>query len=140
MNHRNLKNSGFTLIELMIVVAVIAILAGVAYPSYVEHIKKTRRAAGAACLLEKAQFMERYYTTYMTYVGAVPPDGGCGADLQNFYRIAPVAAATTPTTYTLTATAIGSQAADSKCGDLSIDQKGTKSVSGDNSATPSLCF
>src|SRR3546814_19429854 len=55
--------SGFTLIELMIVVAIVAILAAIAYPSYINHITKTRRAAGAGCALEAAKFMERFYTT-----------------------------------------------------------------------------
>ncbi len=139
MNQRKLENSGFTLIELMIVVAVIAILAGIAYPSYIEHIKKTRRSAGAACLLEQAQFMERYYTTKMTYVGAAPPATACTADAQAYYGFG-APSNLTATTYTLTATAIGSQASDSKCLDLSIDQTGKKSVSGDSSANPSACF
>src|SRR3546814_6618030 len=51
---------GFTLIELMVVVAIIAILASIAYPAYTDYIVKTRRSAGAACLLEQAQLMERY--------------------------------------------------------------------------------
>jgi len=139
VNRRKLKSSGFTLIELMIVVAVIAILAGIAYPSYIEHIKKTRRSAGAACLLEQAQFMERYYTTNMKYSGAVPPGTACTTDMASYYTFG-FSAGPTDTTYTLTATAIGAQTADSKCGNLSIDQTGKKSVSGSNSATPSACF
>src|SRR3546814_7599636 len=68
---------GFTLIELMVVVAIIAILASIAYPAYTDYIVKTRRSAGAACLLEQAQFMERYYTTNMGYSSAALPATAC---------------------------------------------------------------
>ncbi|MCC4620365.1 type IV pilin protein, partial [Xanthomonas cassavae CFBP 4642] len=59
--------NGFTLIELMIVVAVVGILAAVAYPSYAEHIRKSRRAQAKADLVEYAQMAERSHTTNNTY-------------------------------------------------------------------------
>ena len=61
------RHTGFTLIEVMIVVAVIGILAAIAYPSYQESVTKTRRSAAQGCLVEMAQFMERFYTTNMRY-------------------------------------------------------------------------
>src|SRR3546814_13633363 len=79
---------GFTLIELMVVVAIIAILASIAYPAYTDYIVKTRRSAGAACLLEQAQFMERYYTTNMGYSRAALPTTTCRTALSDPYSFA----------------------------------------------------
>lgn len=62
------KIHGFTLIELMIVVAVIGILAAVAYPSYQDSILKGRRAQARTALLELQQQQERYMTQFNCYL------------------------------------------------------------------------
>lgn len=122
------KMIGFTLIELLITVAILAILAAIAYASYESSIVKTRRSAGAACLQERAQFMERYYTTHLTYVGA-PDLVRCDGDVDRFYKVSIVA--NDAKSYSLQAAPQAPQdAKDAKCGTLTIDQKGTKSVSG----------
>ncbi|RMH93536.1 prepilin-type N-terminal cleavage/methylation domain-containing protein [Lysobacter pythonis] len=133
---------GFTLIELMIVVAVIAILAAIAYPSYTQHVLKTRRAAGAACMMERVQFMERYYTTNMTYVGAEAawPSSTCETETAAHYTYSAPAKTTTATTFIVQAKPKGAQSKDTQCGTLGMNERGLKTVSGSKSATPNQCF
>jgi type IV pilus assembly protein PilE len=120
---------GFSLIELMITVLIIAVLAAISLPIYQNHVVKTRRAAATACLLEMGQFMERYYTTNLTYVGAALPASTCRNDLAPFYTIA-LDGAATAAAYGVTATAVGTQASrDTTCGNLGLNQAGTRSVS-----------
>lgn len=127
--------SGFTLIELMIAVLVIAVLMGIAYPSYQNHVIKTRRAAASACMLEAAQFMERFYTTNLRYSTDIAgnavalPATQCASDIAIHYTIR-LAAGTGATAYSIEGVPRGQQASkDTKCGTLSINQAGTKSVS-----------
>ncbi|MEX1033051.1 MAG: type IV pilin protein [Cellvibrionaceae bacterium] len=70
------RSTGFTLVELMIVVAIIAILAAVVYPSYQNNIEKGRRSDAQGALQGLAQAMERFYTNNSTYVGAGSAGGG----------------------------------------------------------------
>ena len=115
-------NKGMTLIELMIVVAVVGILAAVAYPSYQEHIRKARRADAQTALMELAQFMERYYTSNGTYVGAAlpfteaPKDGGA-----KFYDLE-FSAGPAASTYTLRASPKSADA----CENLTLTHTGAK--------------
>lgn len=136
-------SSGFTLVELMIVVAVIAIIAAVAYPNYSNYIVNSRRAAAAVCLIEASQFMERTYTTEMAYDrrrdgGAVTlPALACETEIADHYDIA--LAASTARTYSLTATPQGTQETkDSTCGTLTLNQAGTRTASKNADATK--CF
>ena len=59
---------GFTLIEVMIVVAIVAILSSVAYPSYVEYVRRGARAEARAAMLKMAQYQERNFSDQGAYV------------------------------------------------------------------------
>jgi type IV pilus assembly protein PilE len=122
--------SGFTLIELMIVVAIVAVLAAIAYPSYQEQVARSRRADAKTVVMENAQFMERFYTQNGTYLNATlpileaPKDAG-----QKFYDLAFAVGQPTAISFTVVATPKGAMAGDA-CGAFTFDQRGTKGTSG----------
>lgn len=115
---------GFTLIELMIVVAIVGILAAVAYPAYTEYVKRTQRSAIASLLSEQTQALERFYSrsNTSTYVNATVSGGN------SYYTIVLVP---TATDFTLTATPIaGTLMAGDKCGSFVITNTGARSNTG----------
>jgi len=119
---------GFTLIELMVVVAIIAILAAIAYPSYASHMRKGRRAEAQAYLMDLAQRQQQYFTDNRSY--ALDAGGVTAASIlrassgpNSFYTIATASRSVNPS-FVITATAIGTQAPD---GNLTLDDTGTKS-------------
>ncbi len=59
---------GFTLLEMMAVVAIIGILAAIAYPTYQDAVRKARRAEGWAVLMQLMQQQERYFSTHTSYI------------------------------------------------------------------------
>ncbi|KAF1698446.1 pilus assembly protein PilE [Pseudoxanthomonas jiangsuensis] len=123
------RSKGFTLIELMIVIAVIAILTALAYPAYQDQVRKSRRAQAKADLVEYAQEAERWFTANNTYTGYVPP-AQSPRQGTSFYTISPTPfGATEASAFTLTATATGDQVKD-RCGNLTLTSTGLKGRSG----------
>lgn len=127
-----MKNTrGFTLIELVIVVAIIAILAAIALPSYQDSVRKSRRGQAKADLLELVQMLERAYTTDRSYARYDPlPSPFDQSPHVGEARYAIAIGNVTATTYTLTATPLGSQVNDTRCGELTIDHLGRKTEGG----------
>ncbi len=123
-------SAGFTLIELMIVLAIVAILTAIAYPSYTRYVTRTHRVAAEGCLSEYANFMERYYTTNLTYTGAVLPPGLDCASVQQtgfHYTYDFPSGAASVSSYTVEAKPINAQLTrDTQCGTLSLDQTGKR--------------
>lgn len=120
--------AGFTLIELMIVVAVVAILGSIALPAYNDSVRKARRGQAKADLVEYAQMAERHFTVNNSYAGFALPINRSprepGATARYTLNVA-----TTATTFTITALPQGSQAQDG-CGTLGITSVGQKTKTG----------
>lgn len=126
------RHAGFSLIELMVVVVVVAILASIAVPTYTAQTRKSRRTEARSALLDLAGREERYLSVANSY-SQVPTDLNYPAATPSwpqtigggYYQVTVSAPLGLPTpTYSITATAIGSQTSDTACASLNITNLG----------------
>ncbi len=137
MHVRNMKDRGFSLVELTVVVAFLGVLLGIAVPLFIDYIKASKRADGVGVLVEAAQFMERNYSKSARYnedengtAIALPPGvstaprGSSGS----YYTIS-FAEAATETAFKIQAVPVNSMSGDD-CGTFFLTHLGERSVSG----------
>lgn len=125
---------GFSLIELMIVVAVIAVIASIAIPSYTNYVQRANRADAIQALLEAAGRQERIFVTTQQYSNNMAELGGAVSE-NGYYNLAAVVGAD-GRSFTISATATAGQAADADCRVFILDNLG-RQTSEDSAGDPS---
>lgn len=122
---------GFTLIEVMIVVAIIGILSAIVYPSYQNYVMRAKRSAAQQFMLDISSREQQYLLDARSYTATLGSGGlnmTVSTEVSPYYTFAiAVDNTAAPPTFTITATAIGSQVND---GNLTLNNLGQKTPAG----------
>lgn len=140
------RTAGFSLIELMFVVAVIAVIMAIAIPSYSRYVVKGKRAEGRGAVLQAAQRMERYFTVNNTYTSTISAAGigqysgqdNSAANSAYAISVSPGAAGIA-TSFIIRATPQGTFS-DPECGIFTYDQNGTKGMESATETSVAKCW
>ena len=130
------KMRGFTLIELMLVVAVISILTAIAYPSYIASVQRGHRTDATSALMSAAGTLEQFYAQNQSYATNAAGTAttlaslGIATTTQGGYYTLSLNVQTT--TYSLQATPTGAQVGDTACGTFTLNSLGVRGASGPN--------
>ena len=135
--HSRQKMRGFTLIELMLVVAIIGILTLVAYPAYTSYAQRGHRTDATRALMTAAATLEQFYAqnqSYSTNAAGTPTTltslGIAATTPGGYYTLSLTDVQST--TYALQAAPIGAQAADTACGTFTLNSLGARGATGAN--------
>ena len=134
------RTSGFTLIELMIVVIIIGILLGIALPAYQGYVLRSHRTDAHSSLIDIAARQERYIAQNNAYTLDISGNTGLGlgstTSREGYYTLEISApCGDIANCYLITASAAGSQANDAECEDITYDSTGAK-----GGTTANICW
>lgn len=123
-----IKSKGFTIIELMIVVAIVGILMSIAYPSYVDYLYKGSRAEAMSSLLDIANRQEQFFADNHKYSSSFAELGVTSISESGVFTLVLVSDGET---FSATATPLDYPATeDPLCSSFTIDELGQKTASG----------
>ena len=128
--------NGFTMIELLIIVAIIAIIAIIAVSTYKPYVLKSHRADGISAILILQLAEERYRSSNSQY-GAIGAIGGSATSPQGYYSLS--ISSTSATGFTITATGQGTQSDDAE-GSTSCSTLTLAVSNGTVTKTPAACW
>lgn len=127
---RVMRQLGFTLIEVLVVMACVAALTTVAWPNYQSLMWRGHRAQARTALLQAAHWFERTASANGSYPASTDvPASVLQVEGQRYQ----ITVTSTAQSYTLSATPLGSQSADS-CGTLTLNHLGVRGVQGGSQA------